>query len=163
MTEQTFADVSRRLIETQERERGRIARELHDDTGQRFVLLAVELDQLDQDLSDLPEVHSRMDELQKQASEIATDIQTLLHDLNSAKLEQLDLVDAMRSPCQELGEQTKVKIEFKTQDLPSPLPPDISLWLFRVLRGALRNAIKHSRPQHVEVGLRGRRMRFISR
>ena len=104
------------------------------------------------DLSDWPEVHSRMDELHKQASEIATDIQTLSHDLHSAKLEDLGPI-AMRNLCQELGKQTKLKIEFKTQDLPNPLPPDTSLCLFRVLQKALRNAIKHSRAQHVEVGL----------
>jgi signal transduction histidine kinase len=61
----------------------------------------------------------------------------------------------MRSLCQELEEQTKVKIEFKTQDLPSPLPPDISLCLFRVLQEALRNAVRHSGARQVEVELWG--------
>ena len=153
LAEAALAGVSRKLLDAQEQERGRIARELHDDIGQRLALLAVELDQLHEDLSDSPEVHSRMDELHKQASEIATDIQTLSHDLHSAKLEDLGPIGAMRSLCQELGEQTKVKIEFKTQDLPNPLPPDTSLCLFRVLQEALRNAIKHSEAQHVEVEL----------
>ena len=153
LAEAALASVSHKLQDAQEQERSRIARELHDDIGQRLTLLAFELDQLHQDLSDLPEVHSRIGELQEQASEIATDIQTLSHDLHSAKLEYLGPIGAMRSLCQELGEQTKVKIEFKTQDLPSPLPPDTSLCLFRVLQEALRNAIKHSRAQHVEVEL----------
>ena len=48
-----------------------------------------------------------------------------------------------------------MKIDFKSQDLPSPLPPDISLCLFRVLQEALRNAVKHSGARHVEVGLWG--------
>ena len=61
----------------------------------------------------------------------------------------------MRDLCQELGEQTKVKIDFMSQDLPSPLPPDISLCLFRVLQESLRNAVKHSGARHVEVGLWG--------
>jgi signal transduction histidine kinase len=100
-------------------------------------------------------VRNRIGELQKQASEIATDIQTLSHDLHSAKLEHLGPVGAMRTLCQELGEQTKVKIEFKTQDLPSPLPPEISLCLFRVLQEALRNAVRHSGAPQVEVELRG--------
>ena len=155
LAEAALASVSRKLRDAQEQERGRIARELHDDIGQRLTLLAFELDQLHQDLSDLPEVHSRIGELQKQASEIATDIQTLSHDLHSAKLEYLGPVGAMRSLCQELEEQTKVKIEFKTQDLPSPLPPDISLCLFRVLQEALRNAVRHSGARQVEVELWG--------
>jgi PAS domain S-box-containing protein len=153
--EAAFADVSRRLIEAQEQERNRIARELHDDIGQRLALLAVELEQLHQAPSDLPEVRRRMGELQKQASEIASDVQSLSHELHSTRLEYLGPVAAMRDLCQELGEQTKVKVDFKSQDLPSPLLPDISLCLFRVLQEALRNAVKHSGARHVEVGLWG--------
>ena len=59
----------------------------------------------------------------------------------------------MRELCQELGARTKVKIDFKSQDLPSPLPPDISLCLFRVLQEALHNSIKHSGTRYVEVRL----------
>jgi PAS domain S-box-containing protein len=155
LAEAALADVTRRLIEAQEQERSRIARELHDDIGQRLALLAVELEQLHQDPPDWAEVRRRMGELEKQVSEIATDIQTLSHELHSTKLEYLGPVAAMRGHCQELGEQTKVKVEFKSQDLPSPLPPDISLCLFRVMQEALRNAVKHSGSRHVEVGLWG--------
>jgi PAS domain S-box-containing protein len=155
LAEAALADVSRRLIEAQEQERSRIARELHDDIGQRLALLAVELEQLHQDLPDLAEVRHRMGELEKQASEIATDIQTLSHELHSTKLEYLGPVAAMRGHCQELAEQTKVKVDFRSQDLPSPLPPDISLCLFRVMQESLRNAVKHSGARHVEVGLWG--------
>jgi PAS domain S-box-containing protein len=153
--EAALADVSRRLIEAQEQERRRIARELHDDIGQRLALLAVELEQLHRNPPDLPEVRSRMGELHKQASELAADIQSLSHELHSTKLEYLGAVAAMRDLCRELGEQTKVKIDFKSQDLPQPLPPNISLCLFRVLQESLRNALKHSGASQVEVDLRG--------
>ena len=150
-----LASVSRRLIEAQEQERTRIARELHDDIGQRLALLAIELEQLHQDPPDLPEVRSRMGELRKQTSEIATDIQTLSHELHSSKLEYLGIAAAMRGFCREFGEQQKVEIDFKTDDLPSPLAPDISLCLFRVLQEALHNSAKHSGVRHVEVRLWG--------
>jgi PAS domain S-box-containing protein len=153
--EAALADVSRRLIDAQEQERRRIARELHDDIGQRLALLAVRLEQLHLDPPDLPEVRIRIGELQVQTSEIATDIQTLSHELHSTKLEYLGPVAAMRGHCQELGEQTKVKVDFNSQDLPSPLPPDISLCLFRVMQEALRNALKHSGARHVDVDLWG--------
>jgi PAS domain S-box-containing protein len=153
--EAALADVSRRLIDAQEQERRRIARELHDDIGQRLALLAVKLEQLHRDPPDLPEVRIRMGELREQASEIATDIQTLSHELHSTKLEYLGAVAAMRGHCQELAEQTKVKVDFMSHGLPSPLPPDISLCLFRVLQEALRNAVKHSGARQVEVGLWG--------
>lgn len=153
--EAALADVSRRLIEAQEQERKRIARELHDDIGQRLALLAVELEQLHQDSSYLPEIRRRMGELHKLAIEVVTDTQTLSHELHSTKLDYLGPVAAMRGLCHELGEQTRVRIDFKSQDLPSAMPPNISLCLFRVLQEALRNSVKHSGAKHVEVELWG--------
>jgi PAS domain S-box-containing protein len=153
--EAALADVSRRLIEAQDQERTRIARELHDDIGQRLSLLAIELDQLQQDTSQLPELRRRMGELHSQAAELATDLQALSHELHSARLDSLSPVVAMRGLCRDIAQQTKVEIEFRNQDLPSPLPPDISLCLFRVLQEALRNSVKHSGAQHIDVGLYG--------
>jgi PAS domain S-box-containing protein len=150
-----LASVSRRLIEAQEQERTRIARELHDDIGQRLALLAIELEQLHQELPSLLEVRSRMGELWKHTSEIATDIQTLSHELHSSKLEYLGIEAAMRGFCREFEEQQQVEIDFKTDDLPRPLAPNISLCLFRVLQEALHNSAKHSGVRHVEVRLWG--------
>ncbi len=153
--EEALLSMTRRLIEAQEQERTRIARELHDDIGQRVALLAVNLAQLQQSPLKLFEVRDRIGELQKETSEIATDIQTLSHQLHSAKLEYLGIAAVMRGFCQEFGKQTKVRIDFQSQDLPSPVPPDISLCLFRVLQESLHNSAKHSGAQHVEVGLWG--------
>ena len=66
--EEALLEVSHRLIEAQELERNRIARELHDDIGQRLALLAVELDQLHLEPPESPELLDRMGELQQQAS-----------------------------------------------------------------------------------------------
>jgi signal transduction histidine kinase len=120
LAEQALASVSRRLIEAQEQERTRIARELHDDIGQRLALLAIELQQLQQSPANLSGVLSRMGELRKQTSEIATDVQSMSHGLHSSNLEYLGIAAAMRGFCQEFGEQQKVEIDFKTHDLPSP-------------------------------------------
>jgi PAS domain S-box-containing protein len=156
LAEEALASVSRRLIEAQERERARIARELHDDIGQRLALLSIELEQLRQISPDLPaEVHSRVGVLREQALGIATDVQSLSHDLHSSKLEYLGIVMAMRGFCREFSEQQNVEIEFKTHDLPRPLSPDVSLCLFRVLQEALHNSAKYSGVQHFEVRLWG--------
>jgi PAS domain S-box-containing protein len=154
--EEALAGVSRRLIEAQDQERTRIARELHDDIGQRLALLAMGLTQLQQNSANLPaEVHSRMRELQKQTSEIAIDIQSLSHELHSSRLEYLGITAAVRAFCKEFSEQQKVEIDFRTHDLPSSLPPDISLCLFRVLQEALHNSAKHSGVRYFEVRLSG--------
>jgi PAS domain S-box-containing protein len=154
--EEALSGMSRKLIEAQEQERARIARELHDDLGQRLALLANEMEQLQQSYPDLrDEVSSSIRELQNHAFQIAADVQSLSHTLHSSKLEYLGIAAAMRGFCQEFGRQQKAEIDFKSHDVPSPLPPEISLCLFRVLQEALHNAIKHSGVRYVEVGLWG--------
>jgi signal transduction histidine kinase len=155
LAEAALANVSRKLIEAQEQERTRIGRELHDDIGQRLALLAVQSQQLHEDTLILPEVRSRMGEFHKQISEIAADIQSLSHELHSAKLQYLGIAGAIRGFCQEFAEQQKVEIDFNAHDLPSPLSPDISLCFFRVLQEALHNSAKHSGVRHFEVRLWG--------
>ena len=153
--EEALSGMSRKLIETQEQERDRIGRELHDDIGQRLALLVFQLEQLQEDTLILPEVRSRMGEFEKQISEIATDIQALSHELHSSNLQYLGIAVAMRSFCREFGEQQKVGVDFNAGNLPSPLSPDISLCLFRVLQEALHNAVKHSGVKRFEVRLWG--------
>lgn len=154
-TEAALASVSRRLIGAQEQERIRIARELHDDIGQRLALLLIELDQVGQSSAELPtEVRSLIGELKKQTSEIASDVQSLSHELHSSKLEYLGIATAIRGYCRELSEQQKVEIDFTHYDIPSALPKEISLCLFRVLQEGLQNAIKHSGVKQFDVELR---------
>jgi PAS domain S-box-containing protein len=155
LAEGALASVSRRLIEAQEQERSRIARELHDDIGQRLAILAMKLAQLQQNPPKSSEFPSRIGELQKQTSEIAADIQSLSHELHSSRLQYLGIVAAIRGFCREFGEQQKVEIDCKIHDLPVPLPPDISLCFFRVLQEALNNSAKHGGIRHVEVELWG--------
>lgn len=152
--EDVLASVNRKLIEAQERERARIARELHDDVGQRLALLSSHIGQFPQVTPNPPpEVTSYVEGLKKHTSEIATTVQSLSHDLHSTSLEYLGLVPAIRGFCREFGQYQNVEIDFRAHDLPSPLPPDLSLCLFRVLQEALHNSAKHSGVRHSEVQL----------
>ena len=145
-----------KLIEAQEQERARIARELHDDIGQRLALLTVELDQLRQNAPNLAgEVRGHLDELREQTAEIAKDIQSLSHELHSARLEYLGIAPAMQGFCRGFGEKQGVEVNFNAHDLPGSLSPEISLCLFRVLQEALHNSAKHSGTGNFEVRLWG--------
>jgi PAS domain S-box-containing protein len=154
LAEEALSGMTGKLIEAQEQERARIARELHDDINQRLALLAIELEQVQQQVPDsLSELRTRIDALQDQTSQIAYDVQKMSHELHSSKLEYLGIVAAVKGFCKEFGERQKVEIDFQSRDVPGRLPPEISLCLFRVVQEALQNAVKHSGVHHFEVQL----------
>ena len=151
LAESALANASRRLVEAQEQERTRIARELHDDIGQRVALLAVELEQLQQDSLNVSEVSNRLGEFQKRTLDLATDIQALSHELHSSRLEHMGIAAAMRGFCQAFGAKQKVDIDFHSSDLPTSVPRETSLCFYRVLQEALHNSVKHSGVRRFEV------------
>jgi PAS domain S-box-containing protein len=155
--EEALSTVNQRLIEAQEEERARFARELHDDIGQRLALLTVDLEQLAENCPDSPaEVRSSVRVLREQASDVATDVHSLSHELHSSKLEYLGLASAAGGFCRELSDRQGIEIGFHSESIPKDLPREISLCLFRVLQEALQNAIKHSGSSHFQVSLSGR-------
>ena len=153
--EEALSTVSRRLIDAQEQERTRIARELHDDINQRIAMLGIELDVLQQSIPNPgAELQSRLDELRHLTSDIGTEVQAISHRLHSSKLEYLGLDAACKSFCKEVADWHKVNVNFATENISLTLPQDVSLCLFRVLQESLNNAIKHSGAQRFEVQLR---------
>ena len=155
LAEEALASVGRRLMEAHEEERTWIARELHDDIAQRVALLAVELERFNQQGPD-----SVVDHMIRSAASSAslTSRKTFRHShivciLRCSNTWVLWL--RPRASARELSEQRNVRIEFKHSDMPSPVPKEISLCLFRVLQEALQNAVKHSGGQDFAVEVHG--------
>ena len=154
--EQSLATLSGRLIQAQEEERHRIARELHDDISQQLALLSVELQGLaNANPKSSVELSDWTERLLKRTSQISSDIHALSHRLHSSKLEYMGVVAAIAGFCSEITSQTGQEIDFEHTDVPTSLPQDISLCLFRVLQEGLHNAVRYSGSQHVKVELRG--------
>jgi PAS domain S-box-containing protein len=147
--EEALLGMNRKLIEAQEQERARIGRELHDDFTQRLALLALELEQLQDNPS---KVRSRVQELRKRTTEISNDVQALSHQLHTSKLEYLGVVAGIKSWCKEFAQRQGVEIRFRS-DVSKPLPLEIGLCLFRVVQEALHNALKHSGVKQIKVQL----------
>ena len=147
--EDALSGISRKLIEAQEQERARIGRELHDDIVQRLSLLALELEQLRNDPS---EVRSRLEALHLQTIDIGKDLQGLSHELHSSKLRYLGMVAGIRGWCMEFAERQRIDVNFRN-DVSSAVPLEVGLCLLRVLQEALNNAVKHSGTKRIEVRL----------
>ncbi|MFZ0295045.1 MAG: sensor histidine kinase, partial [Candidatus Sulfotelmatobacter sp.] len=152
--EEALSCMNRRVIEAEERERHRIAKDLHEEIGQRLALLAIGIEQLKNDLSNRNvELLDRMDAVRQHTLEILTGVKASAHELYSPRLEYLGVTAVMRIFCEEFGERKKVKIDFRGHGVPSWVQPEVSICLFRVLQEALHNGVKHSRVQKFSVQL----------
>ena len=154
LAQEALEKIGGKLIEAQEEERSRIARELHDDICQRLALLSMELEQANRG-SNSSGGSPKLEEIRRHCAQIAVDVQALSHKLHSSKLEYLGLAAAISSFCREFSQQHDVIVQFADESVPSFLPRDISLSLFRVSQEALQNALKHSGARQFSVSLRG--------
>jgi PAS domain S-box-containing protein len=154
--EEALAGVSRKLVEAQEAERTRIARELHDDVNQRLAMLAVNLKLLRKELpSSEVKTRQHIEEACAKVTDLENDIQALSHRLHSSGLEYLGLEAAVSGFCRELSEQQNLEIHVRLDGVPEMLPHEVSLCLFRVLQEAVHNAIKYSGVREFDVSLSG--------
>jgi len=154
LAQEALEKVGGRLLEAQEEERRRIARELHDDICQKLALLAMELAQANRSVNGSPEATKELlDELEQHCSDLAHDVQSLSHQLHNSKLDYLGIASAIRGFCQEFSEQYHVSIDFEDKNVPSRLPKNLSLCLFRVAQEALHNSAKYSGMKEFTVEL----------
>jgi PAS domain S-box-containing protein len=155
LAEEALSAVGRRLMEAQEEERKRIARELHDDINQRLALLANGLQEFEQATlaNNNPLQDKTLHKLWHLTNEIATDIQHISHQLHPSKLHYLGLAATVRDLCHEFSAQHKIEVECVVRDLPGNLEENKSLNVFRVVQESLRNVVKHSHARHVKVEL----------
>jgi PAS domain S-box-containing protein len=152
--EDALRDTSRKLVESQEQERTRIGRELHDDISQRLAMLTVEVDDLNERFPPAAsERRQRLARIRQRLVDISSGVQSLSQQLYSPHLELIGLAAAMRGFCRDLADGQKVDIQFEADTINPAPAPDVSLCLLRVLQEALHNAVKHSRVRRFDVKL----------
>jgi len=150
--EETLRQSRGKLIDAQEQERRRIARELHDDIGQQLTILELELDQLR--IRSSEELKPIIDKLYRQAADTSAATRSLSHDLHSTHLEFLGLVSALRNLCETVTQETSIEVSFAEENVTANMDPQISLCLYRVAQEALHNVARHSHAHKVQVQLR---------
>jgi PAS domain S-box-containing protein len=155
LADEALSGLNRRLIEGQEQERSRIARELHDDISQRLALLTIRLQEMRRNPACPSELRMSIETIIKDAEDTSSSVRALSHRLHSSKLEHLGIVSAIAGFCTEYAAHHSVDIQFSHENVPSGIPGEVSLTLFRILQEALQNAVKHSGVRLFEVRLSG--------
>ena len=155
-SEEALRTLGVRLIEAQEQERKRIARELHDSISQKLAVISFGLQGLQS--AEHLEPAERIQSIEKLRSEmkgLALEVETLSHQLHSASLDYLGLVPAVTGLCREISTGQKVEIHFMENNMPNSVRPDVALALFRITQESLHNALKYSGVREFIVRLQG--------
>ncbi len=149
-------EVGGRLINALEAEKGRIARELHDDIGQSLAVLVIQMMRAGKPISGTTgRTHTDIPELAGKLQEIAARVGRLSHELHSSRLEYLGLEKTIRSTCADFSRAQPMHVEFVCEGVSAEVDSAIGLCALRVVQEALHNASKHSRGTRVKVELKG--------
>jgi two-component system, chemotaxis family, CheB/CheR fusion protein len=144
------------LFTSQEEERKRVARELHDDVNQRLAALNMLADQLTGSItSDPVAARQKVESILAQLGELSEDVRTLSHRLHPSMIEHLGIAAALQSLTEEFGEREEMIATFRAENIPEPLPLDVATGLYRIAQETLRNVAKHAGKTHVKISLVG--------
>ena len=146
LSERVERDALRRIVSAQELERQRLARELHDETGQALTSILLGLKQLEG--KEAPEAVGALRELV-----VATlkDVRRLAVELRPKVLDDFGLVPALERLTQSFGEQTGIAVDIEAGTIAERLPLEVETAIYRIVQEALTNVVKHARAQRVSV------------
>ncbi|HEX2832658.1 MAG TPA: ATP-binding protein [Thermoanaerobaculia bacterium] len=152
-TERSFSQLSRRLVELQDEERRRIARELHDTTGQDLAALRLNVSKI---LRISPPPLELVDETFALIDRAASEIRTLSYLLHPPMIGTAGLTATLRWYVRNLEERSGIAVRLDADEDLGPMTPDAATSLFRVIQEALTNIHRHSHSQSASVRLKHR-------
>ena len=150
LADRVARDSLRRVVEGQELERGRLARELHDETGQALTSILLGLKRVE-------EAKSREDagaaaaELRGEIVKTLQAVRRLAVELRPKALDDFGLVPALERLAEAFGGDSGIAIDLEANIGDDRLPPEVETALYRIAQEALTNVTKHARAQHVSV------------
>ncbi len=147
-------ELLQRITNAQESERKRIARELHDGTGQALTGLALGLRGLAVQMGkDSDAIVKRLAILESMATGSLGELRLLINDLRPPQLDDMGLVAALRWLTDRFNDRDKPAVKFEVIGDPCSLPAEVETTLFRIAQEGLTNAIKHAQADHIVITL----------
>lgn len=140
-----------RFQEVGEFERQRIAREIHDELGQMFTAIRLEVHRLENDLG--PEGEERTEAINALLDETMTCVRHITASLRPPILDDLGLESALAWMLNQLSERGHLEIDFQGPEKPLVLDWEIRIALFRIFQEALSNVLRHAQAKRLKVRL----------
>jgi signal transduction histidine kinase len=143
---QELSNLSARVLETQENERRKIARELHDEVGQSLWAMGLEIDNLAAAVksSDNQLVLRRLEGLREISNSSVRVVRNMSLLLRPSMLDDLGLVPALEWLAREVSRTSGLHVEVTEEQVPDLLPEEHKTCVFRVVQEALRNTCRHA-------------------
>lgn len=155
-------ELSRRLMNLQDEERRRIARELHDSTGQSLTAIKINLDLLGREARGFsPESRKLFEELLALVDSCSAGVRTISHLLHPPLLDELGLIPALRWYVEGFVERSGILVELDLHETSAVVPRDVNTALFRILQETLTNILKHSAAPSARISLTEENGRII--
>lgn len=160
--------ISNQFLQIQEREKERIAGNLHDEVGQSVIALKFMAEGLRDSLCDrdvlLPEEEGQLTVILQQIRSISTEISQLSSDLMPSILQPLGITETVTWLCNSYTDLYGIRIDYKSYGLSRRrLPRNVEIALYRIYQEALNNVIKHAQARNVELRLIYTHPRVIAR
>jgi len=154
-SEEQLRSLAKRLAQSEETERQRLSRELHDRTGQELAALGISLNLLRGQLAEegLPEAADRLDDALDQVEQTARHVRDLMSDLRPAVLDDYGVPAALRWYADQFTKRTGVSLDVAEHGEVPRMPRDLETALFRIAQEALTNVAKHARAKKATVSL----------
>jgi signal transduction histidine kinase len=155
-SKQELQNLTTRIIDAQEKELSHLARELHDDLTQRLAGLAIDAGIIEQRLKSLqvPAVQE-LNDMKMKLIEVSEDVHNISRQLHPTILDDLGLVEAVKSECGVFSRRTGIALSFAPDNMPQALPKDVSLCLYRVIQEVLKNIEKHAKTTQAQISMQG--------
>jgi two-component system CheB/CheR fusion protein len=149
------------LLQSQEEERRRVARELHDDISQKLALLEIDAQQVEPQINaDPARARSEVERLRASIADLSEEVRRISHALHPSAIEDLGVGPAIRSLVEDFREREEMIVTFRAQAIPEGIPLEVATGLYRITQEALRNISKHAGKTHVKVLLDGEARRI---
>ncbi len=153
--EELRGELLERVVAAQEEERKRLARDLHDQTGQTLAGLAMGIHSVETMMQANPaSAEKRLQELERMSASAVDDLRAMIADLRPAQLDDLGLVPALRDMAEHIATRSKVQIEVNASEPRRRLRAQVETILYRLAQEALNNAARHSRATRVTITLK---------
>jgi len=152
LSQRMARDALRRVVQAQELERQRLARELHDETGQALTSILLGLKPLEEALGDQSS-RAALAELHEHVVAALQNVRRLAVELRPAVLDDFGLVAALERLTESFAEQTGIRVDFHSALGEARLPSDVETAFYRVVQESLTNIIKHANARNISVSL----------